>query len=1258
MRMLARLLSTSSLALVILIAPAIAQITQAQENNLESIDNNTLETDADSLTFSPRFDVQFNSEGAGTNEYFGFGGWVPLFQKPGDNILFVEGRLLWDIEDSTVGSNVLLGYRDYNPKSNRILGGYISYDNRDTGNNFYNQIGLGVESLGEIWDVLFNAYIPVGDTSETLSESISNPFFEGNSVLLERRRRVESAFTGVDLEIGKQLVTLGQTGELRGYAGIYYYNAFEGDDDVVGGRLRLAARINDYSALGLTLQYDEIFDTRLIANVRLNFPGSGLRRKKDRPTVLSRLGSAVQRINSITIDQETREDEVTALDPDTGEALEVIHVDLGLGNSDGSFEDPFGTLEEALEIATSGNIIYVRSGTNPGIDSFTVADGISVLSSGPEQFIETDRGIVQLPESGSQILPDVLDTVFVGSDTILSGFNISTANSSGIQGNNITGTVLITDNIITGTLATVEPGIVISNETDTLNLTIARNTIADYGATGIRTSVTGSGVLNAEILDNTLIGNQGGISSAMRETSQLNAIINGNDIIGNLGLINDDGSGFTVGEDPKSGIRQESFGNSQGTITISNNLVINHFSNGISFGNRDDAQLTAIIENNFVSNNLGNGIFFGATVNANVQGEIIGNTVSDHFINPTFGTVPSGNGIFGGSQVNAQMIVSITNNEITDNEVSGINFGVFDNAQGTADISDNTLLNNNTTNDSQGSAIGITTGLPTEFGDGSTTSQVFATVINNSIDGLGNAAYAIGLTAINNAQVDITVNDNEITNTNGGIQLLSTGANIPTIPGTLPGTASDVTATIDNNFIEGGDIYAISLLGIPAAQGSGGLNAILRDLTITNNTLTNTGPGGGIDLFNVLGDNLIANNTISDSRGIPDINEPDVLAPNPDNPDELFPQRPSCGLGAPQNGCNTNEPFNSDLFGIQEPLSGTGRTGIRIFNVTGSTTFTIEENEVSDSSSNGIFVGSGGNSEVTVDVLSNNSSDNRGSGIFTFAVQGGQLTANIADNTANNNQGRIFNESGIRLATFDGATAIGTITGNTTNNNIGQGIFIGANDGSIISGNDNGRVLVEGNVANNNTGQGIFLGSREGAEASATIINNTANDNNFNPDVIPETFPTGSGIAVAAQEGGLAVGLVTDNIANNNERFGTVVFALDGSTVFATVDSNQFAGNEGSPGGMTPPLPFDFSAQKPSPASRLCVSLQNNTSETGFSLVPFTLSVAPEAIFQTNVVPPNTDGNIGPITIVPVGPPGMPVLTNLSDDPSCEDLVP
>ncbi|NJR51788.1 MAG: right-handed parallel beta-helix repeat-containing protein [Leptolyngbyaceae cyanobacterium CSU_1_3] len=636
-------------------------------------------------TFSPRIGVRYNSQGAGINQVVGIEGFVPLAQKPGQALTFFEGRALYDTDNAAFGGNLLVGYRKLDPQTKRIVGGYVAYDNRDTGNSFFHQLGAGVETLGDDWDARLNAYVPVGTTRNQLGEAFGNASFQQNSLVLDRFRQYEAGLAGVDVEYGRKLTNLGQNGSLRGYAGLYYY-AGNGGDDALGGRVRLAARVNEFAAVGLTVQHDSLFDTRAYVNVGLSFPGNAARGEAASPSIVTRLGGSVERTISVTVDEQRDRDRVLALSPATNQPLQIVHANLGGSGGNGTFENPYGSFNQALAATPTNGVLYVQSGTNPGIAGFTVPTGVSVLSNAPVQSVRTaqsDR--VFLPLSGSGVLPNVTGTITLNSDTTVSGFRVSPVAGSAIVGTNVSGNVAVTDNVISGTTGN-NPGISINNNSVPVNLTIARNIITDTGAEGIFYQGRGTTQTTATVTDNSTARTFGsGIKLFTLDNAQLNATVANNTTTGNQ---------FVVGQD--GAIRIGTFNDARVEVTVSGNTIRDNESNGLFVGSEDTSIVRANILNNTATNNLGIGLFFGARQSSQEIGFISGNTVSQNRLNPNINPpgFPSGHGIFVGAQERATNTTTIANNTAINNEQNGIFAFVANQGKGTFNILNNTANNN------------------------------------------------------------------------------------------------------------------------------------------------------------------------------------------------------------------------------------------------------------------------------------------------------------------------------------------------------------------------------------------------------------------------------------------------------------------------------------------------------------------------------------------------------------------------------------
>jgi trimeric autotransporter adhesin len=830
---------------------AIAQPVEAQPNEAVPIPASTKAAD---LVITPRVGVGYTTPGGGYDGFANIQGFIPLMQTPGKDLLFLEGRFLLD-NDANPGGSLVLGYRAYQATAKRIYGAYLAYDNRDTGSNVFSQVGLGLETLGEGWDARINGYIPAGNTRQTVREttiasnnySVSSTRFQANSLLASGTRQqltirdLEAAMAGFDAEIGGRLVKFPDDGgDLRGYGGLYYLSA-TGSPSVVGVRGRLEARVTDNLLLGVAVQHDGLFGTNVFGTIALTLPG--VRPKGAAPkTLLARMAESPTRIGTIAIDQQRETTNITVPfdlaieNPATGQPYVFQHVTLGVGGGNGTFENPFGVMQSALDATQSdGNaIVYVQAGSNPGIPAFTIRDRVQVLSTFPTQIIpaafQGQRiADVRLDLSGvGAIRPTVNGTITMGSDTVLSGFDITSATGAGVTFNTVRN-VEIRDNAIANT---ADSGILGNGVS---NLLLLRNQINRATNQGIYIQNT-SGTVN--VLNNQVGNTVGGTTTIS------------NPITNDLSFTNPLGGGVITIPNPGSIIPLPS---GQGIVIVSANGTTNILDNAIA---------------NTATQGL---VVLNATGNLAIANNAIANTIGTDVAVPlpTIGTlnVPSGQGIVVGG-VNGT--TNIFDNTISNTRGQGL---TLIGAAGTVAIANNTLaqtldqglilagtaatvsLTNNRISDVGtrlittpplallgGIALDIATGQGM-FLAGTTGSL---NISNNIIERVqGTVPFNVlpippggqGLVLVNfTGQLDLTLSDNQIRNNyNDGVFM--TFANTATATVTIRGN------TIENN----------GILPAPAPIRGDGIaisaeqNAIISNLLIENNLIQNNGDDG-IDL--------------------------------------------------------------------------------------------------------------------------------------------------------------------------------------------------------------------------------------------------------------------------------------------------------------------------------------------------------------------------------------------------------------------------
>lgn len=761
-----------SISLGLLIAPGLAQgIAIAQESEAVPSGSNSAEDlstvstgTSEDLLIPARGGVGHTSSGAGFDGTTQIRGFIPLRQSPGHNITYVAPQFLID-NDGDVGGNLLFGHRAYGEDGNRIWGGYLSMDARETDESNFYQLGLGLESLGNVWDFRINGYIPLGDTSQVVDErTFDTGFdvssgFQGNLLVLANRReqqlvRIEDiALGGFDAEVGARIARWDDgNGDLRGFAGLYFYDANR-VDSTLGWRVGLELRPVQNIVLGVNAQGDELFGNNIVGSIAFTFPR--VRPRGSVPEdieVAARLGEPVRRTDSIAVTtQETRETiineiEEPLMNPEEEDPYRFIHVTLGrAGQGDGTFENPFGTVEEAIadSISDGNNIVYVDAGSNPDIPAFTIPDRVSVLSQGPTQFlagmsfpgfpelpsrlpfstfVNFDEGIlVEIPLSGDGNFPTIRDAgatnlVTLNNRTTLSGFLLvdapenavfgsSVANveirdnvitnpgERGIYLSDVTGSGILFDNVITGAQGGADSGqaILIENSASgSLEAAIRRHQLED-NRVGIEILATG---------DLTTLDDPGQIVD-IEDTNILNSTEEGilaiAERLGNQQISFVDGQ---VEDNGTDGARVESFNSGSQEFTISNSTITGNAGHGLRFqvgvlnGSTTAAQEN-FITNNDISNNAGDGISIEANEVTAQEFAITDNTITNN----------GGAGIRGvANNQGFQEYVTdpdndsfgLSGNTISNNGDVGIELVANDRSTLIADIVSNTLSGNDT----------------------------------------------------------------------------------------------------------------------------------------------------------------------------------------------------------------------------------------------------------------------------------------------------------------------------------------------------------------------------------------------------------------------------------------------------------------------------------------------------------------------------------------------------------------------------------
>ena len=225
------------------------------------------------------FGFQGALQGAGTPNQAGIGGFLPL--SVGDNSVWFLDALInanfadragdssiinTDVAGTTVSTSTRVGYRWLNGDRSWMFGINGGYDSRSlksgvahTGINVtdkktvgFQQIALNAEVVSNSWTLNGYGLVPVGDVEQGL-----NSIYDSG------------ALNTYGLDAGYFITPV-----LKASVGYYYQHRDQEDVDGSGVRGRLAYEISSGLTAGLNISYDEAFDTRVSADIKVRCGGA------------------------------------------------------------------------------------------------------------------------------------------------------------------------------------------------------------------------------------------------------------------------------------------------------------------------------------------------------------------------------------------------------------------------------------------------------------------------------------------------------------------------------------------------------------------------------------------------------------------------------------------------------------------------------------------------------------------------------------------------------------------------------------------------------------------------------------------------------------------------------------------------------------------------------------------------------------------------------------------------------------------------
>lgn len=322
----------------------------------------------------------------------------------GDTAAFFDGQVTMNESDG-VGFNVGLGYRwmsfpELSGGSGRMDGISLWADGTHTdAGNFFPQVGVSYESLGEVWDLRANSYIPVGNDEQVGAFSATNQIgFDGNSISEITRATVDKSFFAADIEVARRL---GAQRDAWGFAGPYF--VANDDEDSAGFRTGVRGYAYPDLLLQFAVSHDDVFETNatfsivwFVGRTRTDFqPACG---------TPDRFREPVMRNDYVVLSHKNRFGGNPLTNPD-GSALRIVHIDSNAAaGGDGTAERPFDLLTDVNGAGSqTGDILFAHStSVFTGESSVILKDNQRLLGEG-NNFVHTiatlQEGTIDIPES-------------------------------------------------------------------------------------------------------------------------------------------------------------------------------------------------------------------------------------------------------------------------------------------------------------------------------------------------------------------------------------------------------------------------------------------------------------------------------------------------------------------------------------------------------------------------------------------------------------------------------------------------------------------------------------------------------------------------------------------------------------------------------------------------------------------------------------------------------------------------------------------
>ncbi len=350
--------------------------------------------------------VRFNTESYGQHNVGNLDLGTMQVANFDDAIAFFDGQVTLS-DQQGVGFNLGVGYRwlqiaPYSIDNERVNGWSVWADGTSTKeDNFFPQVGVSFESLGELWDLRANSYIPVGKQRQVGEfKPTGDTNFEGNFISEITQAFVDTSFYAGELEAARRL---GAQRDAWAFAGPYFLA--NSDDDSIGYRVGLRGYAVPDVLLQIAVTHDEIFDTNatfslvwFVGRTRTDFHpacefGDG---------TLDRLREPVMRNDYVALGKSTVRGGIPLTGND-GNPIRVVHVDSSApAGGNGTFEHPLNSLDDILGNSQTHDIVLAHAESQFVGQAAVLQDNQRFLGEGNNMVftvVTQEQGTIDIPET-------------------------------------------------------------------------------------------------------------------------------------------------------------------------------------------------------------------------------------------------------------------------------------------------------------------------------------------------------------------------------------------------------------------------------------------------------------------------------------------------------------------------------------------------------------------------------------------------------------------------------------------------------------------------------------------------------------------------------------------------------------------------------------------------------------------------------------------------------------------------------------------